>query len=158
MFPLSHSFLRQTFLYRTQKLTSCKIYTGHIDPIIRDFAPKLLTKQPAFAFLPQQICVLKQPSEFYTSLLHLIRRAEHRVFISSLYVGSEDTEILNTIVDVLRQKAPLHVYFQLDLNRSTRPGSTSTARLLLPLLEEFPARFHHASMKDGERGMQKYTA
>lgn len=69
MFPLSHSFLRQTFLYGTQKLTCCKIYTGHIDPIIRDFAPKLLTKQPAFAFLPKQICVLKQPSEFYTSLL-----------------------------------------------------------------------------------------
>ena len=59
MFPLSHSFLRQTFLYGTQKLTCCKIYTGHIDPIIRDFAPKLLTKQPAFAFRPQQICVIR---------------------------------------------------------------------------------------------------
>jgi len=49
---------------------------------------------------------------------------------------------LDTIVDVLRKKASLHVYFQLDLNRSTRPGPTSTARLLVPLLEEFPARVH----------------
>lgn len=28
----------------------------------------------------------------------------------------------------------------LDLNRSTRPGSDSTAKLLLPLIEEFPSR------------------
>jgi len=30
----------------------------------------------------------------------------------------------------------------LDLNRSTRPGPSSTARILLPLLKEFPDRVH----------------
>ncbi len=39
------------------------------------------------------------------------------------------------------QKNPrLQVHLQLDLNRSTRPGASSTARLLLPLLRAYPNR------------------
>ena len=54
MLPLSHSFHRRTFfLYRKLRPTSRIIHTAHIDPIIQEFTPKLLTKQPAFAFLPQ---------------------------------------------------------------------------------------------------------
>jgi hypothetical protein len=49
---------------------------------------------------------------------------------------------LETITRALREKPSLHVYFQLDLNRSTRPGPASTAKLLLPLLEEFPTKVH----------------
>lgn len=123
-------------------MTSRRISTTHVNPIIQEFTSKLLAKQPAFALPPQNIRVLKKPSEFYDSLLDAIRRAEHRVFLSSLYIGSEDTEILDTIVDVLRNKPSLHVFFQLDLNRSTRPGPASTVKLLLPLLEEFPTRIH----------------
>jgi CDP-diacylglycerol---glycerol-3-phosphate 3-phosphatidyltransferase len=36
----------------------------------------------------------------------------------------------------------LHVYLLLDLNRSTRPGPSSTAHLLLPILRDFPDRVH----------------
>lgn len=42
----------------------------------------------------------------------------------------------------LRSKPGLQVRLHLDLNRSTRPGSKSTARLLVPLLREFPDRVH----------------
>lgn len=70
MFPLTRSFHRRTFfLYRKLRPTSRIIHTAHIDPILQEFTPKLLAKQPAFGFLPQQICVLKQPPEFYASLL-----------------------------------------------------------------------------------------
>lgn len=42
----------------------------------------------------------------------------------------------------LRRKPSLQVRLLLDLNRSTRPGPGSTARLLLPLLKEYPDRLH----------------
>jgi CDP-diacylglycerol--glycerol-3-phosphate 3-phosphatidyltransferase len=36
----------------------------------------------------------------------------------------------------------LRVYLVLDLNRSTRPGPTSTAHILVPLLKDHPGRVH----------------
>jgi len=36
----------------------------------------------------------------------------------------------------------LHVYVHLDYNRSTRPGPSSTASMLLPLLQAYPDRVH----------------
>jgi CDP-diacylglycerol--glycerol-3-phosphate 3-phosphatidyltransferase len=42
----------------------------------------------------------------------------------------------------LHRKKFLRVYLQLDYNRSTRPGPSSTVALLTPLLNEFPDRCH----------------
>lgn len=90
----------------------------------------------------------------------MIKRAEHRIFLSSLYIGSEESEIvrgfffskdrgisltvyqLDVISHELSVKPQLHAYFHLDLHRSTRPGASSTAKLLLPLLTTFPSRVH----------------
>ncbi|KAH9981407.1 hypothetical protein BGW80DRAFT_1434568 [Lactifluus volemus] len=49
---------------------------------------------------------------------------------------------IEIIRDTLHTKKSLHIYIQLDFNRSTRPGSTSTAALLVPLLKDFPDRCH----------------
>ncbi|KXN81217.1 CDP-diacylglycerol--glycerol-3-phosphate 3-phosphatidyltransferase, mitochondrial [Leucoagaricus sp. SymC.cos] len=135
MLPVTRPLLGRAILSGTHLIPCRRISTAHLDPIIQDFTTKLATRQPAFSLPPQRIRVLKQPSEFYTLLLDAIRRAEHRVFISSLYIGSEDAEIINVIANELKKKPLLHVFFQLDLNRSTRPGPSSTAKLLLPLLE-----------------------
>ena len=40
----------------------------------------------------------------------------------------------------LEDKPDLELHLLLDLNRSTRPGHKSTAKILLPLLQEFPTR------------------
>jgi hypothetical protein len=48
---------------------------------------------------------------------------------------------IETIRDALRRKTSLHIYLQLDYNRSTRPGSSSAA-LVAPLLKDFPDRCH----------------
>lgn len=40
----------------------------------------------------------------------------------------------------LAEKQSLQLHIVLDLNRSTRPGSPSTATALLPLLRAFPDR------------------
>lgn len=44
--------------------------------------------------------------------------------------------------DALIRKPELQVHMLFDLNRSTRPGPRSTAKLLLPLRAQFPDRFH----------------
>lgn len=72
----------------------------------------------------------------------MIQQAERRVFLSSLYIGSEEKELLASLRDALHRKPLLHVYLQLDLNRSTRPGPSSTTKLLQPLLEAYPDRVH----------------
>ena len=89
----------------------------------------------------------------------MINRAQHRVFLSSLYIGSAEGELVSgmqlygwsclqrfwqikTLHRSLRSRPSLIVRLHLDLNRSTRPGPDSTARILLPLLERFPDRIH----------------
>ena len=90
----------------------------------------------------------------------MIRQAEQRIFLSSLYIGTEEAELVCGLVynwqrvlnvafiqidalhTSLRQRPSLQVRLHLDLNRSTRPGPGSTARLLLPLLRDFPDRLH----------------
>ncbi|KAG6826348.1 hypothetical protein H0H92_000231 [Tricholoma furcatifolium] len=111
-----------------------------IDPSVRNVASGLSQTQPSFAVAPHRIRVLKEPAEFYTLLLDMIRRAEQRIFISSLYIGSAESELIETMRQSLRNKPSVRLHMQLDLNRSTRPGKSSTAKILLPLLQEFPGR------------------
>ncbi|KAN0123968.1 CDP-diacylglycerol-glycerol-3-phosphate 3-phosphatidyltransferase [Russula decolorans] len=111
-------------------------------PAIHEFASSLAQSQPSFAISSEKVHILSNPADFYTRLTDLIRGAEKRIFISSLYIGSTETSLLETIQDTLRCKKFLHIYLQLDCNRSTRPGSSSTAALLAPLLKEFPDRCH----------------
>lgn len=95
----------------------------------------------------------------------MIRRAKKRIFISSLYIGSEETELVSTstrfnseehsqtepdavsaqiqtLHSSLSSNPSLQLHLVLDLNRSTRPGPASTTTLLRPLLESFPDRVH----------------
>lgn len=111
-------------------------------PNIQNFASSLARTQPHFSLSPENIHILSTPAEFYTQLIDLIRGAERRIFISSLYIGSAETELIETIRDALHRKKSLRVYLQLDYNRSTRPGPSSTVALLAPLLNDFPDRCH----------------
>ncbi|KAF9001583.1 hypothetical protein BDQ17DRAFT_1358464 [Cyathus striatus] len=116
--------------------------TLYFDPSIRDFTVELARKQPAFSIAPECIRILSEPPQFYDLLLDMIRRAERRIFISSLYIGSAESELIMELANALREKSSLNLHLQLDLNRSTRPGASSTAKILLPLLQEFPSRVH----------------
>jgi hypothetical protein len=49
---------------------------------------------------------------------------------------------LDALDEALRNNVSLEVHLHLDLNRSTRPGPSSTARVLLPLLRDYPDRMH----------------
>lgn len=47
---------------------------------------------------------------------------------------------MDSLHRALHTKPTLRIHLLLDYNRSTRPGSESTARILLPLLNKFPDR------------------
>ncbi|TFK94834.1 hypothetical protein K466DRAFT_475480 [Polyporus arcularius HHB13444] len=118
------------------------VSTVSFDPTIRQFLVKLAEHQPCFSMHSSSVSIMHEPRLFYQTLLTVIRNARHRLFLSSLYIGHEDVELVEAIRDSLRKHSTLHVYLHLDLNRSTRPGPGSTARILLPLLQEHPDRVH----------------
>ncbi|KAF5326651.1 hypothetical protein D9619_004742 [Psilocybe cf. subviscida] len=124
-------------------ISSCRrrcISTTHLHPSVRDFTASLAEKQPVLQIDPTNIRILNQPSQFYANLLDMINAAERRIFLSTLYIGAEETELIDTLIHRLRVKPELKLTLILDFNRSTRPGKDSTANTLLPLLQQFPER------------------
>ncbi|KAF8176134.1 hypothetical protein K438DRAFT_2022661 [Mycena galopus ATCC 62051] len=108
--------------------------------MIQGFAGKL--QQPKFAVCPSEIRILSKPTQFYSQIIDMIRRAQTRIFISSLYLGSSESELVSALREALSKKPKLQIYMLFDLNRSTRPGPLSTAKLLAPLVSQFPDRVH----------------
>ncbi|KAF4614039.1 hypothetical protein D9613_007441 [Agrocybe pediades] len=136
-------------LYRTRHLLQTSLIrrgtrrwlsTTQLDPSIREFTAELAKTQPVFQIPPSSIRVLREPAQFYDLLLDMINSAERRIFLSSLYIGADEAELVHALSRRLREKPDLKLDLLLDLNRSTRPGKDSTARLLLPLLREHPSR------------------
>ncbi|KZP01078.1 hypothetical protein CALVIDRAFT_548029 [Calocera viscosa TUFC12733] len=103
---------------------------------LSDVFPK---SHPTFSLSSKDVSILSQPSEFYKTLIDMIKRAKRRIFISSLYIGTEEIELIETLHRALSTNPQLRLSLLLDLRRCTRPGP-STAHLLLPLLRAFPKR------------------
>ncbi|PFH48385.1 hypothetical protein AMATHDRAFT_196706 [Amanita thiersii Skay4041] len=124
---------------------SCRrqcLATWNLHPSIQEFTSTLAKRQPGFLVRPNDIRFLSKPREFYTLLLNMIRNAQSRIFLSSLYIGSSESELISTLDAALSRNPDLKLHLQLDLNRSTRPGQSSTATILLPLLRRFPSQVH----------------
>ncbi|KIM62047.1 hypothetical protein SCLCIDRAFT_1215389 [Scleroderma citrinum Foug A] len=114
----------------------------HLHACVRDFAESLAQKQPCFPLSSKNVHILGQPNQFYSRLLEIIRRARRRIFLSSLYIGSEERELIGALDTALRENPGLQLYLTLDYNRSTRPGPSSPILALLPLLRNHERRVH----------------
>jgi len=85
----------------------------HLHACVRDFAESLAQRQPYFPLSSKNVHILSQPDQFYARLLvrlctheqsvettnvflfkEIIRRARRRIFLSSLYIGSEEHELV----------------------------------------------------------------
>ncbi|KAJ2081668.1 CDP-diacylglycerol--glycerol-3-phosphate 3-phosphatidyltransferase [Coemansia sp. RSA 988] len=98
------------------------------------FAP--LTKgRPVFR-IAQPISVIHEPQSFYQELLRGILHAQRRVYLSSLYLGGEENEIVSALDQALSRQSDLQVHILLDCLRGTRTDSRgmSSAALLVPLI------------------------
>jgi CDP-diacylglycerol--glycerol-3-phosphate 3-phosphatidyltransferase len=105
---LTHAYLSHYSKPRSFRQFS----TSHLDPSIRDFARSIVQTQPCVAMSADDVHILSEPTEFHRLLLvsvsviwffsvifkfigqDMIHRAQRRIFISSLYIGSEENELV----------------------------------------------------------------
>jgi CDP-diacylglycerol--glycerol-3-phosphate 3-phosphatidyltransferase len=64
-------------------------------PVLSQFTDDLDKIAPWFDIHGSQVRVLKTPAEFYETLKEKIREAEHQIFLSTLYIGKSENELVN---------------------------------------------------------------
>src|SRR5579871_161498 len=69
---------------------------ANLHPSIEDLRSKLDALAPRFELQKGEVEVLTTPEEFYETLKKKILSAKKRVFLSSLYIGKEETELVKT--------------------------------------------------------------
>lgn len=85
-----------------------------------------------------KIKLLFQPNDFYQSLLQNILAAKERVFLTSLYLGKHENEMIQTLDSALTKNPNLKVHFLLDGLRSTREfPHESSITLISSLIEKY---------------------
>ena len=96
---------------------------------------------PRFEIDPNQIEIIDSPTAFYETLKAKIRRAKKRIYLSTLYIGKKETELIETLQEALRRQPELRVAILTDYLRGSREDpEPSCASLLLPLVKEFGDR------------------
>ncbi|KAK4142319.1 uncharacterized protein C8A04DRAFT_38423 [Dichotomopilus funicola] len=106
--------------------------------MLAPFVGELDRIAPSFRIHGSQIQVLRTPAEFYEALKDKIRGAERRIFLSTLYIGKSELELITTLQEALRAKPELRLSILTDALRGTREApDPSCASLLAPLVAEF---------------------
>ncbi|SJX61199.1 related to PGS1-phosphatidylglycerophosphate synthase [Sporisorium reilianum f. sp. reilianum] len=97
---------------------------------------------PLFAASGDQLHLLKDPSHFYQTLKDKIGQAKERIFLASLYIGKEETELIEHLESALRQNLSLQLTILVDALRGTRESAPtpSCASLVSRLQAQFPDR------------------
>lgn len=111
----------------------------------RHFLTKRLADElglPLFAASGDQLHLLEDPSHFYETLKDKISRAKHRIFLASLYIGKEETELIEHLESALRRNPALQLTILVDALRGTRESAPtpSCASLVSRLRAQFPDR------------------
>ena len=65
--------------------------------MLAPFVNELDRIAPSFRISGSQIRVLQSPSEFYETLKEKIRNAERRIFLSTLYIGKSEQELVSAV-------------------------------------------------------------
>ncbi|KAK6458479.1 phosphatidylglycerolphosphate synthase [Scheffersomyces xylosifermentans] len=113
--------------------------------VVDSFHPRLKTIfhqldaiAPRFVLNKGDINIITAPDEFYSALKAKIVAANHRVFLSTLYIGKHQVELVDCIDSALSKNENLKVYILADALRGTReaPEAPCSASLLVPLVEK----------------------
>ncbi|KAK1760350.1 CDP-diacylglycerol-glycerol-3-phosphate 3-phosphatidyltransferase [Echria macrotheca] len=106
--------------------------------MLAPFVNELDRIAPSFKVHGSQIRVLQTPIEFYETLKDKIRNAENRIFLSTLYIGKSEKELIAVLQQTLRAKPHVKLSILTDALRGTREApDPSSASLLAPLISEF---------------------
>jgi CDP-diacylglycerol---glycerol-3-phosphate 3-phosphatidyltransferase len=94
-----------------------------------------------FPLHSEHVTIIPTPTAFYDQLVANIRRAQHRITISSLYLGTGELErkLVDAIADKLRENPDIQVKIVLDYSRGQRGGQDrSSVTMFKQLLKQFP--------------------
>ncbi|KAI0883290.1 uncharacterized protein GGS22DRAFT_38315 [Annulohypoxylon maeteangense] len=106
--------------------------------MLAPFTNELDKIAPSFKISGSQIHIIKTPTDFYETLKARIRSAKKRIFLSTLYIGKSEEELIVTLQDALRANPELQLSILTDALRGTREApDPSCASLLAPLITEF---------------------
>ncbi|KAI2629246.1 hypothetical protein GGS26DRAFT_582765 [Hypomontagnella submonticulosa] len=106
--------------------------------MLAPFTNELDKIAPSFRISGSQIQIIKTPTDFYETLKARIRNAKERIFLSTLYIGKTEKELIETLQDALRANPELKLSILTDALRGTREApEPSCASLLAPLVTEF---------------------
>ncbi|CDK27946.1 unnamed protein product [Kuraishia capsulata CBS 1993] len=107
-------------------------------PKLRAVINQLDGVAPRFLLKQGEISILSHPEEFYSLLKEKIAGAQKRIFLSSLYIGKAQDELVGCLASALRENSKLKVSILADALRSTREEpERCPATLLAGLVEEF---------------------
>ncbi|KAG7663323.1 PGS1 [[Candida] subhashii] len=131
-----HSSIRN---YSTNNPTISNDLANTFHPRLKTIFEQLDSIAPRFLLKSGEIDILTEPNEFYNTLKQKISTAKNRVYLSSLYIGKSQHELIQCIDDALTTNEDLKVYILTDALRGTReaPHQPCSANLLVPLVEKF---------------------
>ncbi|KAJ5995009.1 hypothetical protein N7481_001986 [Penicillium waksmanii] len=93
---------------------------------------------PRFEIPASQVTILDSPASFYSTLKSKILNARRRVYLSTLYIGKTEHELIETLSQALLNNPDLKVSILTDALRGTRETpNPSSASLLCSLVEEY---------------------
>ncbi|KAK3673683.1 CDP-diacylglycerol--glycerol-3-phosphate 3-phosphatidyltransferase [Recurvomyces mirabilis] len=93
---------------------------------------------PRFDVPADCIQIIQSPSEFYATLKAKIAGAKRRIYLSTLYVGKTEHELIETVRTALKNNPELEVSILTDALRGTREApNPSCASLLASLVRDF---------------------
>lgn len=96
---------------------------------------------PRFEVDASQIEIIDSPAAFFETVKSKIRNAKKRVYLSTLYIGKSEHELIQSIQDALKDNPELEVSVLTDALRGTREDpNPSCATLLAPLITQFGDR------------------
>lgn len=152
--PWSQSLLSRGPHFRY--LAASRPHSTHVQPISSKSTtsaisqdPHFLTRRladdlrlPIFAASGDQLHILEDPSHFYQTLKDRIAKAKHRIFLASLYIGKEETELVEHLESALDRNSSLQLTILVDALRGTRESAPtpSCAALVSKLRAKYPDR------------------
>ena len=96
---------------------------------------------PRFEVDPSKIQILDSPSAFYETVKEKILNAKKRIYLSTLYIGKAEHELIDTVKQALERNPDLEVSILTDALRGTRESpEPSCASLLAPLITQYGGR------------------
>ncbi|KAK5459745.1 CDP-diacylglycerol--glycerol-3-phosphate 3-phosphatidyltransferase [Exophiala xenobiotica] len=115
--------------------------TPHTAHPLAGVASQLDHVAPRFEIDPDNIEILDSPTAFYETLKAKIRGAKRRIYLSTLYIGKTEHELIDTLREALEANPNLELSVLTDALRGTREDpNPSCGTLLAPLVSQFGDR------------------